>query len=243
MANAKLIDQSEFLHIPKTGGTWVYRVLQANQLIRQKGIGGHVHATYDMVAFDQAPKHSLRRFKQKLIGIKNNQTFRFCFVRHPLTWYESWWKFMCERGWNQWGDANDPNGWHPNLALNGLGSDDFNQFVQNVINARPGYVSELYFSYVKPGMSFVGKIENLKEDLLAVMAMRKLTINKASVESAKPANASKIPSQPIEWDPELRNTVIQLELPALIHFGYLSAEDADHLGVPPTLKPCDMVRG
>ena len=242
MANSRLIDHSEFLHIPKTGGSWVYRVLEENNLIMQKGIGGHVHATYDMVAFDRPPRWSLGRLKRIVIGKKGQGMFRFCFVRHPLEWYESWWKFMCSRGWNDWGDQSDPDGWHPNIVLNGLGSNDFNQFIQNVIHARPGYVSELYFSYIKPGISFVGKTENLVRDFLEVMALRGLPIDQESVKTMEPVNASKPPPEPIEWDPDLRDIVMRLELPALVHFGYLTDEDADRMRVPTTLKPMRAVR-
>lgn len=241
MANSRLIDGSEFLHIPKTGGTWVYRILEENNLVKQKGIGGHVHATYDMVAFARGRRWPLRGLNRRR-GKAGQSAYRFCFVRHPLQWYESWWKFMCGIGWDDWGDPDDPNGWHPNIALNGLGSDDFNQFVGNVVQARPGYVSELYFSYAKPGISFVGKTENLAKDFLDVMAIRGLPIDEASVRAKGPVHSSKPPPQPIEWDPKLREVVMRLELPALVHFGYLSGEDADRLGVPAALKRMPAVR-
>ena len=26
---------------------------------------------------------------------------KFCFLRHPLSWYESWWRYMSGRGWRK----------------------------------------------------------------------------------------------------------------------------------------------
>ena len=72
---------------------------------------------------------------------------------------------MSGRGWIHWGAQNNVEDWHPNAILNGLGSDDFNQFIKNVVHKRPGYVSELFFSYTKPGITFIGKTENLTDDL------------------------------------------------------------------------------
>ena len=64
------------------------------------------------------------------------------------------------------GDAHDPYRWHPNAMLNGLGSSDFNTFVSNVNRKRPGFVTEMYGWYVRPGVHFVGRQENLAEDLI-----------------------------------------------------------------------------
>jgi len=244
----RLIDGSEFLHIPKTGGTWVREVLDRQGLIKGP-VGGHEHANYDRVVFEthqrkRPGKQSglVRRIKQIASGTQpavsdqSKKTFRFCFVRHPLAWYESWWKYMNARDWNEWGDSSVAGGWHPNLAINGLGSSDFNKFVCNVIDARPGYVSELYFSYAKLGVSFIGKTESLADDLITVAEHLGLPADIEAIKHHGPVNASTTSDQAIEWDPVVRQTLMRLELPALVHFGYLHASELEELGLPGTLK-------
>ena len=258
----RLIDGSEFLHIPKTGGTWVHQVLEEQGLIKDVYVGGHEHANYDRVQSEthakkksKKPRKLTRSLSQRINRVlprrqsaASNRTpthrepFRFCFVRHPLRWYESWWKYMNARGWNDWGDPKVAGGWHPNAALNGLGSSDFNQFVQNVIDTRPGYVSELFFSYAKPGIAYIGKTEHLTDDLLSVVSHLGLQVDSQAVKNRGPVNASKDAGQRIEWDPVLRQTLMRLELPALVHFGYLEMDDARELGLADTLKPASALQ-
>ena len=138
----RLIDGSEFLHLPKTGGNWVTRVLEQNHLVER--YIQHKHASYDLNLFGDrmgsgrqlvhlCSRLAAGKFK-RILGIPYDEPdaascFRFCFVRHPLSWYESWWKYMKSRGWNDWGRKNSARYWDPNSLLNGLGSDNFNTFV------------------------------------------------------------------------------------------------------------------
>jgi len=65
----------------------------------------------------------------------------FCFVLHPLKWYESWLKYMAQpaRNWRAWGSRQDLFDWHPNTVLNGCGASEFNQSVRNVVAKWSGY--------------------------------------------------------------------------------------------------------
>ena len=237
----QLPNGSEFLHIPKTGGSWVTQVLQANNLAVRNV--GNKHADFDRNLYSDrlgfsarqlakvGLKTGLRRIKKELgFAIRPTKSpFRFCFVRHPLSWYESWWKYMNGNSWADWGTQNSLEDWHINSTLNGLGSPDFNTFVRNVIRARPGYVSELYFAFAKPGISFIGKTETLKADLESVLRHLELPYDPESLDSPR-ANQSAPPSEEIIWDSELRRLVTLLELPAIVHFGYLDAESSDLIG-------------
>ena len=237
---------SELLHIPKTGGSWVTSVLEANDLISQHR--GHKHADFDrnlLSSAFSARQHLsevLRLTKEKFLYASKNAPiseapFRFCFVRHPLSWYESWWKYMKGRNWNDWGTQNSADNWHPNSILNGLGSDDFNEFVWNIVRVRPGYVSELYASYTKPGIGFIGKTETLRDDLCYVLDLLGHSYSKDSILSAKRENVSKTKPSEIRWDPDLRLLVMRLELSALVNFDYLTESERNILGVEHALPP------
>src|SRR5439155_11120636 len=70
---AIVLPQATFLHIPKCGGTWVVRAMAAAGLPMQVIPAGCQHA----IAATEG-------------------RFVFTFVRHPLTWYASFWKYR----WN-----------------------------------------------------------------------------------------------------------------------------------------------
>lgn len=244
----KLLNGAEFLHIPKTGGTWVEAVFKVNGLIQSQS--GHRHADYNINLFqnsltgNQHLAEAFRLLKQKISSKISDKekgnprdTFRFCFVRNPLSWYESWWKYMMEKEWTNWGTADSRNDWHPNTDLNGLGSSDFNEFVYNVIKKRPGYVTELMFSYTKSGVSFIGKTENLRAHLAALLDILGLKYKPETISNSRKVNyADKFKNQ-IEWDPKIREAIIKLELPSLIHYDYLTEKEKTDLFTGITLEP------
>lgn len=247
----RLLDGSEFLHLPKTGGRTVSKLLHDMELVEAEI--GHKHADFDQnlfadnrvtgrVLFAEYFQRKIRKWQQgrgtlDSRSLCRRSAFRFCFVRHPLTWYESWWKYMNGHGWKLFGRQNSRFDWHPLSTLNGLGDPDFNTFVRNVVRARPGFVSELYFSFTKPGISFVGKTENLIDDLIAVLHYLDFTFDEHALRSAPKVNVSQAPASAIEWDTELRELMMRLELPALLHFGYLTTAEREELGIPEDLAP------
>jgi len=85
-----------FLHIPKTGGSWV------EQALREIGVQIEQPATIHGVTY----RHSL------LSMFQEQYPYVFTFVRHPLSWYESWWKYQ-SGAWTVW----EPGVWHPQRSL------------------------------------------------------------------------------------------------------------------------------
>jgi len=240
----RLVNGAEFLHIPKTGGSWVESVLAANQLIQSKSLNRHddydrnLHQSCGGVTgdrlvqfYDKARRRLSRTFGEYWGRANKTPIFRFCFVRHPLRWYESWWKYMQSRDWNRWGTSNSAYEWHPNSVLNGLGSGDFNTFVRNVVQKRPGYVTELLYSFTKLGISYIGKTETLRDDLCQVFKVLELKFDPATIYESAKINASEEIDSEIHWDAGLRNLVLRLELPSLIYFDYLSNAEKIELGL------------
>jgi hypothetical protein len=219
-----------FLHIPKTGGTWVRNVLSQCNLISHSV--GHKHSDFDRTFYEAALLNESNRQTSLLDAMRSanaacaSRPFTFCFVRNPLSWYESWWHYMRAREWHAWGTEH----WHPNAELNGLGHDDFNEFVMNVVRRYPGYVSNLYRSYAKGDISYVGKTENLRSDLRSVLKAIGYADNDKAIESVPAANTAPASVTQARWDPSVKSLVRTLELPALLRFGYSTPEEARLFG-------------
>ncbi len=217
-----LKDGSIFLHVPKTGGNWVTTVLDKCGLIAES-IGEHKHIDMTQVISiaNNSEASMASRIKQR-IGLSKEKPYMFCFVRDPITWYESWFEYMSQptRNWCNWGDEKSMDSWHLNSILNGLGDSDFNQFVRNVINKRPGYVTELFGWYTTPQIDFIGKQENLVNDLISILNHLNLDFDENMIRSTGKIGVSKKPVNKIEWNAELYQEVYKLEYAGMIRYGY-----------------------
>ncbi|RMD82222.1 MAG: hypothetical protein D6815_09735 [Candidatus Dadabacteria bacterium] len=148
------------------------------------------------------------------------RAFKFCFVRHPLRWYESYWKFSMQRGWPRWGYRRGRQRWHPNAALNELADPDFNRFIAKVIAHEPGYVTRMFAAYATPEIDFVGRQERLAEDLIEVLARLGVSCDAERIRRWPRVNETPKEIPDPQWDPSLRKQIEELERPALERFGY-----------------------
>ena len=216
-----------FLHIPKTGGNWVTEVLYNLDLVEENVAAKH--ADIDRY-FSYPGKTRISIIKlalKELLSFPKKEPFMFCFVRNPISWYESWFKYMSQptRNWRDWGGENSIYGWHPNRMLNGVEADSFNELIENMIKKRPGYVTEMYGWYTEPPMRFIGKQENLANDLIEVLKIMNLNFDEEYVRNYKKVGVSPKPSKEIVWDPDLKRKVTLLEYAGLVRYGYCDGED------------------
>ena len=241
----ELVDGSIFLHVPKTGGTWTYHILSQLKLIRRpagRNVGGH--SDYTRAVFFPKNKPRWRDWSDpRNLTFKNVMEsgrhaalpFTFCFVRHPVSWYESSWRFfptVPEAKRAMWVNVEGYiKRWHPFrvgcLCLHA----DFNEYVRNLLKMFPGYVTWIYSQFAAPEINFVGKQEHLRDDLLTVLRQRKFNIDKELLDRAPNVNASKT-ELPIRWDPGLLREVQSVERASLLRFGYSHYEE-----------PCSALRG
>ena len=95
--------------------------------------------------------------------------YTFCFVRHPVRWYESWWRYLRGKngipGWKPPSTEIVFKRWSPLSVPSQAFCSDFNQFVGRMHAHFPGYVTWLYGMYAVPEVNFVGRQERLAEGL------------------------------------------------------------------------------
>jgi hypothetical protein len=230
-----------FLHIPKTGGSWVTDILRSQGLVRKEFT--HIHADMVRVRYYNSGTASAVRSsyewakslvprKLKALGpaqrlkksaeqaCESSLPFYFCFVRHPLRWYESWWRYMCGRSGADWASESDLTSWHPCGILRELGDPEFATFVRNVNRVRPGFVTELYGLYTQQGIQFVGQQERLVDDLVDVLKKLNVNFDEQQIRESKRVNVSKTERLPIEWAPDLEFQTTQFELAGMARYGY-----------------------
>lgn len=190
-----------FLHIPKTGGSWVEDVL--------------THLGIETQGVRTLPGATLRH--PLVCQIEQRFDFSFAFVRHPVTWYKSWWKYQTP----QW-LPHEPGNWHPQRVLDRCGHDDFAQFIRQVLEREPGYLTRLYEWYIGPPdwmhVKFVCHYESLAEDLATVLRYLRYPFDEQALRRFPPVNVSEIRRAKPVWDRELLKRLLEAEAPTIRRF-------------------------
>ena len=177
-----IMDKVIFFHTPKTAGEWVRDALYNSTKVIAS-IGNH--------PFPRNVKHKL---------------FSLCFVRHPLTWYQSFWAYKMRAGWV---DGNP--------GIESFRDDDFNTFVNNVVTGTSGFLSRTMDRRIGHRMSFIGKYENLVGDLIKALELAEQPFDEKKLIETPPDNVSyELP----EYKREIAEKVIKTEDVMLKRFGY-----------------------
>lgn len=155
---AVILPNSVILHIPKTAGKYVRMTLEANEI--------DFHQTHRNTPCDGmgqilnglCSSHCIPRQDEEYQRRKN----RLVFVRHPLTWYLSYWAFRVRF-------KDTPKEWlcwRKDSAFDqACGDDDFNKFIDKVLHHFPGgFLTEFYKHYTDEA-SAVGRMETLNREL------------------------------------------------------------------------------
>ena len=222
----RLTNGAVFLHIPKTGGSFVQQALREQGLI--ESYLADMHHDMDRMLYQErfgAGRDFLRhlverRLRPDKVGLLDS--YRFCFVRHPLTWLESFWRWKTgnDRGWEDLGDPSDIRRWHPLWGLHGLDTSNFATFVRGVLKVRPGFVTELYSYYTKYGVSYIGQQETLIDDLVEVLKTTNANFDEDRLRSYQRINSSRGLAEECTWDEDLREEILVAERAGLLLYGY-----------------------
>jgi len=183
-----VLSKSRFLHVPKTGGNWVSTVLR--ELFPGAQRMGNIHTTRK-----SAPRPDL---------------LTFAFVRHPLTWYQSYFSYKQHKGWDSSNDWDDV-----------VRSDSFVDFVESALDHSPAYYSKLLRRFVgRAGdeIEFIGRCESLSDDLIRALELAGEAFDADVIRNTPPVNQSCYDQHPAVYPDALMHRVLEVEAEAVQRF-------------------------
>jgi len=207
-----------FLHIPKTGGSWVNYIIENSNLDIKK-IGFNKHVTYDYISstlnesFDKS--HIYRRLLPRFFIKDYNY---FAVIRNPLTWYESFYKHLKRNNYKNYGSVANSYKWHVWACFNDIEHDDFNSFIAEILKNYPGYLTYLYNSYLLNSGAFYLKKESLRDDLYKLGKVLNINFSEELIFSSEKRNTSD--QEKILWNEENFKKVILQESTLFDKYNY-----------------------
>lgn len=148
---------------------------------------------------------------ERLEALQSNGVFEVTFVRHPLTFWASFWRYRILQGW-------DPN----NSVDIQCYSDNFNEFIEKVITHQRGWCSRLFELFTGPEdnqIAFIGRQENLANDFLSALTLSgNASLYPPSIVTDLPAINVTRGSMETKLDPVLRDALCAAEEQAIRRF-------------------------
>lgn len=139
-----------FYHVPKTGGSFVNQVVM--DTCEREGLA------YRLIKNNQrhaTPGQVLIGHEQPPMDLPT-----FCVFRRPVSWYESWWRYMCKPH-TRWSRIKNSDH-HPFQPLYKCWDTDFPAFIEKVLELECGYLGKLYARYQ---CDVVASTEHLRKQL------------------------------------------------------------------------------
>ena len=193
-----------FLHVPRTGGVFVEKALPALGIRTSRW-------TREVQKPGTAKKHGslLHLLPKYLAKVK----FSFCFVRHPLSYYESVWRWLASTNEERRGRIVRKWKWHPFSAPVRLWEPVFSDWLEKMLDEEPAWVTRLFEMYTGPEggewVDFVGRQEHLNQDLIVILNLR-LGMN-CSVDQLPPDRTNARPMK-VEWREDLKHRILDSEM-------------------------------
>jgi hypothetical protein len=155
--------------------------------------------------FGKTPEHPL------LSELERRGRFTFAFVREPQSWYGSIWRFRNYFHLHK-GAAEAQLPYDRYIGL------DFPDFVDNIAEHLPGFLSNHYELFVGPPESevdFIGRYERLEDDVVSALRTAGQDFDEEALRSFPPINVT---GAPPDCPPETRLRLIRAESQAYERF-------------------------
>jgi hypothetical protein len=164
-------DRMLFVHVPKTGGVWVSEALACAGVEFTQIVPADMHPT--------------------LAELPRSGRFTFGFVREPVYWYSSLWRFHRTAPQHHW----------PKLGE--LLDLELVDFLQEVVQRYPGYLTKYFRQFVgsrDDEIDFVGRKEHLVDDLVHALQLAGQDFDERALRSWPQANVSTWLHDPVPDD-------------------------------------------
>lgn len=134
----------------------------------------------------------------------------FAFVRHPLTWYRSYWA---------WKDRMFS--WNPCNPLDRTCANaDFEVFIRNVVSNFPdGYLNSIYPFFLQC-CTHAGRFENLRSDLAKILEIAGEPFDAECLQRCPRQLSSFEHSHHLKYPPHLALKIMEIEATVCEMFGY-----------------------
>lgn len=171
------------LHIPRTGGFWRKKVVHELNLFSSNS------------KMDHSTLEEFQFLKHEIAAKK------FVFIRHPLTWFQSFWAFQNDVNWL-------PISSNPFINLMEFNDLPFEKFVISVYARYPRYLTRLYAMYIDDSI-IVKKYENLREDFAVLLTEVGLVFDRKILDETSIVNHS-LTQKPV-YSEKIKNLVLENE--------------------------------
>jgi len=157
-----------FLHIPKTGGTWVNWAMGTMEISIEKWM--RVGPKY------RPRKHTiLPHYYPSMLGKIH---YIFCFVRHPVSYYVSMWRYyMRISSWTRERMEKLSRDLPPRATNQAevRWKPDFYEWIEEMLEEEPGWITRWFGHYVGQQRGelchYIGRQETLVDDFAEVMGI------------------------------------------------------------------------
>ena len=218
---AMQLKNSMFIHIPKTGGTWVRKALEASMYLEKDAN----EIPIDGIDYWGKLAHSTASQVRLQHGSLPEEKLMFSFVRDPADLLKS---LYIEKFWPELITYDERS-----LILKGsTASAQINKYAQRksptkkktfrefVFSLDEGYVTTLYKDFLQapvgvfPYVDYIGRTENLKEDLIDFLEIAEEPFERSAIENMPPARigaSSDAAKEIIGYDEEVEQYIKQSE--------------------------------
>ena len=172
---ALILPKSIFIHIPKTGGTWVRRAIEASMGIEKDSSEIKISGIDHWGKTAHANLHAVKKeLKESL-----EDRYLFSFVRKPLDLLKSFYISKIYPELVDFEDYRETN-------------DEKISFKEFVHHKGLAFATKLYISYLRapmgifPYVDYIGRTENLKEDLIEALEIAGEDFDKDVIRNMPP---------------------------------------------------------